>query len=235
MSLTGASPYAGGRPDSRNQERVILLTATIRTSVAASALLSSSLFGGAVAAAQESPDTLHLMEAAETTSDSSAGLMSDAEVEEARANGNPFFNITESTQNGFRAEVENASIRKAGDTLSLVDKNGNESLVLESHVYLKDGSAVKVNYETTGNTIKGTFGKPVPKDQVYVRSTGGTAEHSAAGCAAGALSSIGAVAGGAAGIMSAPATGPVGPMMTVAAASGMAGTIGATAAECSGQ
>lgn len=83
--------------------------------------------------------------------------MSDAEVEEARANGNPFFNITESTQNGFRAEVENASIKKAGDTLSLLDKNGNESLVLESHVYLKNGSAVKVNYETTGNTIKGTF------------------------------------------------------------------------------
>lgn len=211
------------------------MTAKTRTSIAALSLLVSSLLGEAVATAQEAPDTQHAMEAAEAPSVSSAGLMSDAEVERAKANGNPFFNITESTENGFQAEVENASIEKAGDTLSLVDKNGNESLILESHVFLKDGSAVKVDYETTGNTIKGTFEKPVPKDQVVIGSTGSTAERSAAGCVSGVLTTVGAVAGGVAGILSAPATGPVGPLVTVAAASGIAGGVGATAAECSGQ
>lgn len=69
-------------------------------------------------------------------------------------------------------------------------------------------------------------------DQVVVLS--GSEDRSAAGCASGVLLSVGAVAGGAAGILSAPVTGPVGPLATVAAA-GIAGSVGAAAAECSGR
>lgn len=161
------------------------------------------------------------------------GLMSPGEVDQAEKDGNPIYRIQSADENGFEADVTNARIVNNGDHISLIDKNGRESLRLNSRVYLKDGSSVKVNFKTNGNHISGKYEGKVPMDQVVILS--GSEDRSAAGCASGVLLSVGAVAGGAAGILSAPLTGPVGPLATVAAAAGIAGSVGAAAAECSGR
>lgn len=100
------------------------------------------------------------------------------------------------------------------------DENGFEADVTNARI---------VN---NGDHISGKYEGKVPMDQVVILS--GSEDRSAAGCASGVLLSVGAVAGGAAGILSAPVTGPVGPLATVAAAAGIAGSVGAAAAECSG-
>lgn len=203
-----------------------------RTAAALAGILLTSTLGVTTASAQEAASIKNNTVAEKSPSESLTGLLSPREIEEAKTNGSPFFEITKGTDRGFDAKVYNASIKQKGDKLSLIDKNGRESLYLNSHVLLTDGSSVKVNYKVTGSKITGTFEKPVPKNKVVIS---GAQERGAATCAAGVLTSIGAVAGGAAGILSAPATGPVGPLATVAASTTIAGTVGGTAAACSGR
>lgn len=138
--------------------------------------------------------------------------------------------IQESDENGFTALLSNATISQERDSVNLVNNEGLNTLSLDRTVQLTDGSTAQIDYEVEGNQIIASYDRKIERDDIAPAPQ----LRSVAGCASSALLAVGAVAGGVAGILSAPVTGPVGPLATVAATTGIAGSVGMVATECSG-
>jgi len=138
--------------------------------------------------------------------------------------------ISNYTEQGFRADFEGATPRETqSGGIEVIDDAGNVLQSFLPAVPLKDGHFVPVTYTVGTNFVEATFEKPVKAEAVRIAAL---ETRSAGGCALGALATVAEVAGGAAALISSPLDGPVGPLVATSIATGVPATVAKTAQEC---